>query len=130
MKFLERAEAPHDKPKYKTNKASEDEGQENAATPYFLRPKKPCTEANRSLATTRPAAEGETSGKRGRTRTVNESTTSRDAAQSGYSLSGRPELQVDATVPAKASSSYFNWSKSGKQSSIAASFPKAPESIQ
>src|ERR1700761_6884907 len=131
MKFLKRPEAHDDKIRIKADtRAREEESQASAVSPYFLQLKKYGTEANRSSGWKRPAAEGETSGKRGRTRTVNESIASSDTSQTRRAPSSRPELQEDVKVPAKASSSYITWAKSGIQSSRHASFPKAPESIQ
>jgi hypothetical protein len=130
MKLLERPEGHGDEFKIKVNTKKREESQESDDSLYFLHLKKQDKEANRSSARQKPAAEMETSGKRGRTRTLNESIASGDAARLGRVLHSRLELQEDVKAPAKASSSYFTWSTSGIQSSKAASFPKAPESIQ
>jgi hypothetical protein len=126
MKFLKTLDANRGKSKVGTGRHPHDSDDLQKDTSKFFPPvKNPGSETKQSIKSTRGVAQRETP-KEGRARVVAESISSRGIRQS----KGRQILQEDTNASARSSSSYFTWSKSGRQSSRAASHPKAPDSIQ
>jgi hypothetical protein len=92
---------------------------------FFASAKHPPSETNKSRASTRATAERQIS-RDGRGQRATRSISDRSVQWS----SDRRKPQEDANLSGRSSSSYFTWSKSGRHSSKAASYPKAPNSIR